>query len=140
MKTCINCKISKPKEEFYNKRKTKSGVSLNARCIPCVNKYTKDYYSIHTDKKKENSLTSQLSKYGLTPSNYRQMVENQQNKCKVCKTDGSLLKRRLYVDHCHITGKVRGLLCHSCNVALGAARDDISILRALIQYLTDTST
>lgn len=55
--------------------------------------------------------------------------------CGVCK--GPPMGRGLvyHVDHCHVTGKVRGLLCHKCNVALGMVQDRVSHLQALISYL-----
>ena len=45
------------------------------------------------------------------------------------------LPKRLYVDHCHKTGKIRGLLCNSCNTALGLLKDDISLFKRSIDYL-----
>ena len=52
--------------------------------------------------------------YGLTAEEYENMVVQQDNKCVICDTDSKLV-----IDHCHTTGKVRGLLCHKCNVSIG---------------------
>ena len=49
-------------------------------------------------------------------------------------------KSKLVVDHCHATGKVRGLLCHNCNRALGLLKDKISVLKNAIQYLEGATT
>ena len=58
-------------------------------------------------------------KYGITPEEYLEMVAAQDGRCKICQNADKLV-----VDHCHKTGRVRGLLCHGCNVALGFLRDD----------------
>lgn len=63
------------------------------------------------------------------------MLHNQGNKCKICETHESEFDKRLAVDHCHKTGKVRGLLCSSCNTSLGKFKDDPEILRRAINYL-----
>lgn len=72
--------------------------------------------------------------YGLTLSEYNAMFTAQDGKCKLClgiSADG----RRLSVDHCHSTGKVRGLLCNSCNLALGMFKDNTSVLERAIDYV-----
>ena len=63
------------------------------------------------------------------------MFEVQENKCAIC---GSVLSdtNKAFVDHCHNTKKVRGLLCAKCNTLLGMAKDDVSILQNAITYLT----
>ena len=55
--------------------------------------------------------------------------------CGACGADSPNSKKGWSTDHCHETGKVRGILCHHCNVGLGHAKDDISALRAWISYL-----
>lgn len=79
-----------------------------------------------------------FSKYGLTEAAYAALVESQGGKCAVCQ-DPLVSTRHTHVDHCHKTGVVRGILCHNCNRALGAARDSPVILRGLIAYLGRTS-
>ena len=81
-----------------------------------------------------------LARYGLTLEDYRAMREKQGGKCAACADPTSergaeRSSTTEHVDHCHATGKVRGLLCARCNVALGMARDDIRVLRGLIEYL-----
>jgi Recombination endonuclease VII len=70
-------------------------------------------------------------RYGITLEDYRALVKNQGNACAICKRSD----RPLVVDHCHVTGKVRRLLCNKCNVGLGCFSDDPSLLRAAAAYL-----
>lgn len=79
-------------------------------------------------------------RHGVTREIYEQMFLAQGGVCAICKEPETTVQRtgkvqRLSVDHCHATGKVRGLLCSWCNPALGGARDSIRILRAMIDYL-----
>jgi hypothetical protein len=63
------------------------------------------------------------------------MLEKQGGVCAVCGGP-PLGKGRYHVDHDHVTGHVRGLLCHKCNVALGLVGDDVAQLAKLTEYLT----
>ena len=79
--------------------------------------------------------------YGITKDQYFEMHERQNGVCVICdKPEVSVDKktqkiRRLAVDHCHTTGKIRGLLCGSCNKALGSFKDSIELLNKAINYL-----
>jgi len=81
-------------------------------------------------------------RYNFSLEQYEEMLEKQNNLCKICgfpetaKTNTRGIKP-LAVDHCHTTGKVRGLLCHSCNVLLGRAYDNTEILKKAISYLEE---
>lgn len=84
-----------------------------------------------------------LRNYGISLEEYNQLLEKQHNVCAIChlpekakNNQGEI--RQLAVDHCHTTGKVRGLLCHSCNVLLGKAYDNVVILANAIEYLKNT--
>jgi len=74
-------------------------------------------------------------KYKITLEEYNEMLVKQNGKCAVCFTNKPKGKGGLHVDHDHRTGKVRGLLCHSCNSIAGYADDNIELLEALIAYL-----
>ena len=65
------------------------------------------------------------------------MLEEQEYGCKICGTKKSYMKHSKYlcVDHCHTTGKVRGLLCSKCNSAIGLFDEDTSRMRLAMQYL-----
>lgn len=55
--------------------------------------------------------------------------------CEICKVSEKNLKKKLCLDHCHKTNRFRGWICHRCNFALGYARDNIEILKNMIEYL-----
>lgn len=76
-------------------------------------------------------------KYGITLSERLVMADNQGHACAICDdTPGVPYDDQLVVDHCHETGKVRGLLCPPCNWMLGHGRDQPSILAAGAAYVT----
>lgn len=78
-------------------------------------------------------------KYGLLAGEYRRLYNSQEGRCKICGTTEAhkRVKRRFAVDHCHKTGKVRGLLCNKCNVGLGMFEDNIESLISAISYLKE---
>lgn len=83
--------------------------------------------------------------YGITDLEYRALLEKQHGKCAVCGNGETQMGnggkvRNLGVDHCHDTGKIRGLLCHNCNVAIGHAQDDPALLRRMAAYLEVADT
>ena len=75
--------------------------------------------------------------YNITIEDYNNLLLLQDNKCKICKKDYSNEKKKLAVDHCHVSGKVRGLLCTKCNMCLGGVNDNIEILKEMILYLKE---
>lgn len=78
-------------------------------------------------------------KYGISQEECDRMHLIQDSACKICLRINSMSKngivKRLSVDHCHSTGKVRGLLCTKCNSALGLIGDDLKILDRMKEYL-----
>lgn len=73
--------------------------------------------------------------YGITTEEYNKLFEKQKGSCFGCGVHHKDLKRGLLIDHCHTTGKVRGLLCDGCNKALGCIKDNCETLYNLINYL-----
>lgn len=69
-------------------------------------------------------------RYGLTFEQHRAMFDSQGGRCALCKE-----KTAVDVDHCHDTGKIRGLLCRGCNVGLGQLGDTVDGLLRAIEYL-----
>lgn len=74
-----------------------------------------------------------LRKYGVTVNQYNKMLEGQQGVCRICNDPPS--RRHLCVDHCHETGKIRGLLCVPCNAGLGNFKDNPDLLEEAKRYL-----
>jgi len=79
------------------------------------------------------------SHYGVTPEQFKTMLADQDSKCAICgkpQTEQRLgVKKAMNIDHCHATGKLRGLLCGHCNKALGFFNDDVALLKSAIKYL-----
>lgn len=125
---CIKCKEIKLKKHFskyeFNKR--------NSICKECRTIYQIDF-----------KIRIIENKYGITKDEYLGMVKNQENKCAICQKEEtskstkqrSNVIKSLCVDHCHETGKIRELLCHKCNSALGLFNDDFELLIKASEYL-----
>lgn len=83
---------------------------------------------------------AKIRKYGLTPAEFDAMLNAQGLVCAICGTDKPSKRDNTFrIDHCHKTGKVRGLLCMKCNSALGMFQDSIPSLQKAIEYLTRSS-
>lgn len=63
------------------------------------------------------------------------ILTNQGGKCAICRSPNPTTKQGWHTDHCHKTGKVRGILCKSCNVALGEVKDRIDVVKNMLEYL-----
>lgn len=92
-----------------------------------------DVRSERSLKKPMTWLDYAVKQYGLTADDFHRMNEEQGGKCALCFGDPD--SDRLFVDHCHKTGRVRGLLCRRCNFTLGYARDDAALLRRMADYV-----
>lgn len=85
-------------------------------------------------RRRENQLKSS---YNLTTHQWEQMFVTQGSCCAICKLkDPDGRWRFWHTDHCHSSGKVRGILCHSCNVGLGNFKDNPAYLQSAAEYLT----
>jgi DNA-directed RNA polymerase subunit RPC12/RpoP len=73
--------------------------------------------------------------YGITPEQYDELLERQQGKCAVCLKDKEEFNVRLAVDHDHVSGEIRGLLCRYCNHRLVGRHRDSAVLRRIADYL-----
>lgn len=80
------------------------------------------------------SNKNRKGKFKISPEEFAVMLKQVGNKCEICCEEESC-KPVLSVDHSHVTGKVRGLLCHRCNSALGWFRDDPELLEQAAAYL-----
>lgn len=142
LKVCKQCgteAYSDSDLELFKKDKSKTHGRRNI-CKSCDNKRTSVAYYKNKEKHKEYGRKKHLkSKYGLTVECYDKMLKSQDNQCEICKIHVSELAKPLYIDHCHSTGKVRGLLCQHCNSGLGHFRDNIDSLLKASQYLVKYS-
>ena len=120
LKTCTKCNQEKPKSEYY-KRSQAAGGGLDASCKECKRVWYK----------RDRRWGHLRERYGLTKEQYEQMYENQQGLCGICSLPFDVLA----VDHCHETGKIRGLLCKPCNSALGLLGDKQETIKRAIAYL-----
>ena len=77
-----------------------------------------------------------MKTYGISSADYDRMLEEQDGCCAICKSPTTNSRSKYFmVDHDHDTGEVRGLLCHKCNVLIGHANDNKTILENAITYL-----
>lgn len=138
-KICSKCGEEK-ELKLFNKAKWCSG-GVRPECKKCEN-------SIATARQKARNAadpngrynTLLKHKYGITFAVYKLMLEDQNNACAICKnTDPGGGNRYFCVDHCHKTGRIRGLLCYDCNVALGLFKDNRENLRVAVDYLWGNS-
>lgn len=77
--------------------------------------------------------------YGISLNDYNNLYISQKECCAICEKHQTTFSKNLFVDHCHSTGKVRGLLCHKCNSGLGQFEDNKAYLEKAILYLQERS-
>lgn len=118
-KACTVCGEVKALSEFYKSKAGAQGVL--ARCKPCWEDANRD--------------TKLKRMYGIGSDDYDEMYVSQGGRCKICGTHQSDLKKALHVDHCHDTGKVRGLLCQRCNTYIAHFERDPERLLVAYDYL-----
>lgn len=122
VKICRVCKQELSFDYFYE------GM---ARCKKCYGNFLK------SDKHKLQVKISRYKKtYGLSLDELELKKKSQNYKCAICEIEfGSAKGKACNIDHCHKTGKVRDMLCSSCNTALGLMNEDIELLKSMIQYI-----
>lgn len=128
---CTRCKIEKDRAQFY---KRKEGiVGFRPWCKSCCREVRKKSKTTRAEKQREHLL----NRYGLTVDQYQLLLEVQSYGCAICKRKDSGVrgKKNLAVDHDHETGRIRGLLCNSCNNGLGRFKDNPEFLRCAARYL-----
>ena len=133
IKTCSKCHRTQSTTEFRRDKNYKSG--RRGVCRICMNAYQKEWYQKNPEKRRSQKFRYQ---YGITVDQYNTLLAQQNGCCKICQSSqtGDKHKKFLFVDHCHTTNKVRGLLCSHCNRGLGAFKDDPKRLQNAISYLT----
>ena len=146
-KTCSHCKIKQEVSNFVKNKSTKDGIA--SWCKRCNSNaliswamrggkekkkvYEQDRHNADPSKRKEKALKAN---YGITLEDYNVMWAAQDECCAICKTQKTK-GRGFHVDHDHATGKVRGILCNQCNLALGHFEDDTIRMLSAINYLKE---
>ena len=125
-KRCTECGETKDINDFASAGFGKK----RAKCKPCLARKKREYYKKNPDKARRRNLKTL---YGLTNEQRDQMAIDRNFCCDVCKKQ--FPDDKLVVDHCHDTGKVRGLLCTNCNIMLGHAHHDVTKLQNGITFL-----
>lgn len=125
-RVCTTCGEFKTQEHFALEKDVRAfgGVAMRSKCKPC------------NEFRKYRSAIKKL--YGISFEDYNKLLETQNFGCAICGSDINQNRRtsgKLFIDHCHNSGKVRGLLCSKCNHALGLFNDDSTLLAKAIAYL-----
>ena len=154
-KICSKCKLEKTVDKFSKDKNSSTGYTY--QCKECRNIKYKEYYINNPDKiKLKNSNNWQKRKdfysselgiassrrshlkrvYNISLEDYERMSLEQNHKCENCgNTEMNNKNKVLCVDHDHTTGKIRSLLCGSCNTGLGSFKDNKELLLKAIKYL-----
>jgi hypothetical protein len=125
-KICTKCGIEKDIENFYPRKGYKDG--HDSWCRDCHLEVSRD----PMQKRKKNEWRMKRL-YNLTLEEIDNMLILQEHKCVICHK--SLHETYRCIDHDHKTGKVRGILCRSCNTMLGQVCEDVQVLKDAITYL-----
>jgi hypothetical protein len=145
MKKCKKCGNEFPLSSFYKDKRQKDGHFYY--CKACCKEKDRDRYVKNVDalceaakenyyKNRSKVKNRHLEKnYGISLSSFNDMREYQRYRCKICLKPEEEAVKGLHVDHCHKTGKVRGLLCRECNFMIGLAKDSPELLKSAIDYL-----
>lgn len=126
MKKCSKCDAILNELNWWKSWK-KQGTNI---CISCGRTANKKYDTKDNAKNRKLKLS-----FGITLDDYNNLLKKQDYKCAICKTTEPLGKGNFHIDHCHKSEKIRGLLCHHCNVGLGHFKDNIDLLNIAIKYL-----
>lgn len=130
-KKCSRCKEIKSLSLFSKDRQHWSG--YKSACKICAKSDWVKWKTTNGDKcRKDDRKRHYLRTYNLDPELADQLVQNRVGECCICGSVSPLV-----VDHCHTTGKVRGLICSACNSVLGYSKDNIKTLENAIKYLKD---
>ena len=160
-KMCSDCNLKKSVLSFRRDYRNKNKVNYQSLCKVCESDYKRDYYRKNYKKvarkiylmnadryrveskeryrknKDKYRINDLFKKYGITLEEYKKLLDKQNNKCAICSQDidSDSRKKNLSVDHCHKTGRVRGLLCSNCNSGLGFFKESVELLGKAKRYL-----
>lgn len=130
IKKCSLCKQEKSTEEFSNNKILKSG--KDSWCKKCSASHSKEWGNKNAERLRANNYRL---KYGITIEQYDELLNKQNHSCAICDRHESEFKRRLAVDHNHVTKEIRGLLCNYCNHRIVGRHRDGDKLRKIADYI-----
>ena len=138
MKFCPSCKTTKPITNFNKNKGRKDGRA--SECSQCSRIRGAEWKRNNPEKVKTTNRRVQLLQYNLSLDAYDVLSLFQDQRCAICKARASDLLEttglsRLHVDHDHKTGKVRGLLCNTCNTGIGLLKESPLLMQEAINYL-----
>lgn len=142
VKRCNLCFVLLAITNFSRNHRSKDG--LNGKCRKCNYAVSRSWKSAHPEKRHESYRRRRLTyvnrfmkrQYGITLVDYFRMLREQHGLCICCWSPSSTEKDfSLVVDHCHDTGRVRGLICNSCNLAIGHLANSPERADSLAEYL-----
>lgn len=140
-------------DKYYQGRPCKKGHSgvrqtANRNCVECRILWTREY-NYHAKPKRQEWLKDNKerirpihknnylkAKFGITLDEYETKKNSQNGLCAICKKALGMGKK-CHLDHCHSTGKIRGMLCSECNTGLGKFVDQPDLLRAAANYIEE---
>lgn len=131
MKTCCSCKTLKELNHFYKSAEK----GTQNECKNCT-KARKSVWIQSEQGKKSAANTKLKRRLDITLEEYESLAEGIHHKCEICG-DSEARGTRLSVDHDHIGGFIRGLLCRDCNLMIGYAKDNKKTLEKAIAYLSE---
>jgi hypothetical protein len=129
-KVCPDCAEEKPLEDFPRFHRNKDG--RGTYCKPCHNSRNRETITrLYGGSTRHYHLKQ---KYGIGAAEVERLIQHQGGVCAVCQK-----RPATQVDHDHVTGGIRGILCIYCNAAMGAFRDDPAVIASAIEYLESHS-
>jgi hypothetical protein len=112
-KQCSRCRAVKPITEYNKNRNT-----VQSHCKPCRGAYRSERRKLFPEQFRARDKRGNLRRYGLKEADWEALFDSQGRRCSICQTD-TPSGRNWHTDHDHDTGRVRGILCHHCNMAVG---------------------
>jgi hypothetical protein len=145
---CPDCKETKPLDAFYYNPKSTLRTRTSSHCKECAKRRVREYNRRNAKEISEKRKAARRTPEGIRKSRDRdlrrhygiglvdleRMIRAQGGRCAICE-DEFESDKLTHVDHCHFRGNIRGILCSSCNLMLGHAKDDQRRLLAAVQYL-----
>lgn len=135
---CGDCKEAKAQTDFLA-YKAKGKEYRKRICKSCYSDRNKDWFKTNQAYRRRYDVRRRNGRrayaHGITLEQFEAILKRQSGKCPICLKDLDINSRFTHVDHDHKTGRVRGALCHWCNVALGHFKDNPAALKRAYNYL-----